>query len=132
MLGSLSDSDCDCDLLTTSQAMLHVDAAFSAAATGTGGDPDAGYDSRIINQVHRLVDLFEEECGRDLTIQASHNPFWHTGNHVPLDSGPAREKRPWEFIWDVAAGRSGGKWGARSQSHGAYVQHYLSDCMFTK
>ena len=112
--------------------MLHTDAAYSSAASGGGGDPDRGYDPRIISQVHRLVEFFEEKCGRDLSAHATGNPFWHTGNAVPLASGLARDRRPWEFVWDVANGRSGGKWGASAQSAGAYVQDYLANHMFHK
>ena len=110
--------------------MLHVDAAFSAASTGSGGDPDRGYDPRMLNQVSRLVEFFERECGRDLTVSSSNNPFWHTGNPVPLASGLSRDRRPWEYIWDVASGRSAGKWGATAQSFGVYVQDYLQNHMF--
>lgn len=68
------------------QPMLHVDAAFSAAALGNRSDADAGYDPRIEHQVRRLLRVFERDVGCDLTIECPNNPFWHTGIDVPLET----------------------------------------------
>jgi hypothetical protein len=111
------------------QAMLHVDANFSAAALGLSPDADRGYDPRILNQVHRLVDFFEQHAGRDLTVASADNPFWHTGNAVPLAGGTARERRPWDFLFDVMSGRSAGKM-AQAQSAAAYVQDHVANHLF--
>ena len=111
--------------------MLHADAAFSAAF-GHSSDADRGYDPRMLNHVRRLVEFFERTLGRDLTLPSADNPFWHTGNAVPLAGGLARDRRPWEFIWDVEIGRSGSMGGGTATSAGAYVQDHLANHFFPK
>ena len=113
------------------QSLLHVDAAYSAAALGLTPDADRGYDARVLNQANRLLELFVTECGTDLTQPTTHNPFYHTGNHVPLAAGEARHRRPWEFVPDVESGRSHGR-DAAAQSASSYVVDYLRNHMFSK
>ena len=112
------------------QSMLHVDAAYSAAALGLTPDADRGFDPRILRQVDRLLDLFLTRSGRDLTIASPNNPYHHTGNAVPLMGGSAEERRTWEYFEAVARGQSAGK-GADRQSSGNYIHEYLRDHMFT-
>lgn len=112
------------------QPMLHVDAAFSAAALGHSSDADAGYDPRIQNQVRRLLHMFERDIGTDLTLDSPNNPFWHTGIDVPLETGPTRERRPWSYVWEVARGRLAGR-QASAQTAYDNVQERLGDRMFT-
>lgn len=111
------------------QPMLHVDAAFSAAALGHSTDADAGYDPRVLNQVRRLLDVFERDVGDDLTVFSPNNPFWHTGVDVPLENGPTRERRPWSYVWEVAQGRLAGR-QASPQTAYDNVQDRLGDRMF--
>lgn len=111
------------------QPMLHVDAAFSAAALGNRSDADAGYDPRIEHQVRRLIRVFERDVGCNLTIECPNNPFWHTGIDVPLETGPTRERRPWSYVWEVAMGRIAGR-QASAQTSYDNVQERLGDRMF--
>jgi hypothetical protein len=111
------------------QSMLHVDANYSAAALGLSPDADRGYDPRMLNQVRCLVDFFEHHAGRDLTIASPNNPWWHTGNAVPLAGGTAERYRPWDFLFAVMSGRSAGKW-AQAQSASAYVQDHVANHLF--
>ena len=116
---------------TRLQPMLHVDAAYSAAALGRVGECDRGFDPRTVHQVQRLVDLFITKLGTDLTIPTPDNPFFHTGNAVPLATGSTMERRPWEYVWNVSRGASAGK-NATPQSITAWVLDHLDHHFFKK
>ena len=108
--------------------MLHADAAFSAAALGASTDADSGYDPRILNQVRRLVRMFEQELGTDLTVPSANNPWWHTGS-VQLAAGSTREYQPFDYVYEVEAGRLPGKEAVR-QSCRAWVLNQLANHFF--
>ena len=111
--------------------MLHVDAAYTAAVSGGDAGGDAGYDPRLIREVQRLVELFEQKLGRDLTIPSPHNPFFHTGNAVQLDGGAAQSHRPWQHVWNVESGQSAGD-GLAAQACAVWLQDLLANHMFTQ
>ena len=113
------------------QPMMHVDAAYTAATLGTSPEADDGYDHRVLNNALRLVERFIRECGTDLSVATTDNPWWHTGNPVALDANSAREMRPWDFFWAVMRGTSAGKM-ARAQSAYDYVEDHLANHFFTK
>ena len=110
------------------QPMLHADAAFSAAALGASTDADSGYDPRMLNQVRRLLRMFEQELGTDLTVPSANNPFWHTGS-VQLAGGSTREYRPYDLVFEVEAGRLPGRQAAR-QSFRAWATDQLANHFF--
>ena len=110
--------------------MMHVDAAYTAAVSGGEGGGDAGYDPRLIREVERLVALFEQTLGKALTFPSSANPWWHTGSAVNLDLGAAHNYRPWQWLWDVASGRSAGD-GLTAESCAVWLQDLLDSHMFT-
>jgi hypothetical protein len=111
--------------------MMHVDAAYTAAVAGGEAGGDAGYDPRSIREVDRLVELFTSKAGNDLTIPNAYNEWWHTGNAVRLDAGPAHDYRPWVNIWDVEIGRTAGD-GLTPQSCAVWLQNLLADHMFSQ
>ena len=109
--------------------MLHIDAAYTAAVSGGESGGDAGYDPRMIRDVQLLVAFFVQMLGRDLSVPSAKNPFFHTGNDVDVNAGPAREYRPSEWLWNVESGRSAGN-DAAAQSCTAWLLSLLSDHMF--
>ena len=111
------------------QPMMHVDAAYTAATLGYSLEADDGYDRRVLNMALRLVEQFVLECGTDLTVATTENPWWHTGNKVQVATGSARQARPHDWFWDVMSGRSPGK-GASAQSATAYVNDHLANHFF--
>ena len=111
------------------QPMMHVDAAYTAATLGKSPEADDGYDRRTLNNALRLVDRFLQESGTDLTIPSVHNPWWHTGNPVPLANDSDRRMRPADYFWAVMRGTAAGK-DASAQSSGQYVDDHLQHHMF--
>ena len=62
----------------------------------------------MLEGAHTLRKKLLAVCGTDLTKVQRMNEFWYAGaNNSSL--GDYRLKRPWEWIWKVAAGMSGGK-----------------------
>ena len=112
------------------QAMLHVDAVYSDLM-GMSSDGDAGYDPRMLYQAARLVEMFTQQSGTDITIVSPNNPYWHTGNPVPLAAGPASERRPDEYLWQVYEGVSAGKDASRKHAM-AYLRNFMENSMFPK
>ena len=88
---------------------MHVDAAYSADLMGLSSDGDIGYDPRVLNQAARLVLIFTQHHGTDITIASPNNEHWHTGNPVRLAAGSAKQYRPDEYLWQVESGVSAGK-----------------------
>ena len=113
------------------QPMMHVDAAYTAATLGYSLEADDGFDRRVMNNALRLLEFCVQECGTDLTVATSQNPWWHTGNAVQVSTGSAREARPYDWFWDVMSGRSAGKWVAAQSAH-TYVDDHLEHHFFRK
>ena len=112
------------------QPMMHVDAAYTAATLGKSPEADDGYDRRILNNALRLVERFIQQCGTDLTVASTDNPWWHTGNPVALTANSAREMRPWDYFWAVLRGTAAGKMMAHAQSGHDYVNDHLENHFF--
>ena len=113
------------------QPMMHADAAYTAATLGTSPEADDGYDHRVLNNAQRLVERFVQECGTDLSLVTTDNPWWHTGNPVPLTGNLTREMRPVDFFWAVLRGTAAGKMAAAQPAHD-YVDEHLKNHFFTK
>ena len=110
--------------------LLHVDTAWKDA-DGCGNGFDDGIPAFLYNDVAELRRQLKENIGTDLTVRAG-NTLWFTGNAVPLSGGDMRERRPWEWLWEVAAGRAGGSDGRRRQHWRRYVQEFLAHTCFRK
>ena len=89
-------------------ALMHAHAAYEAAVLGAPHVEDPIRPSTH-NEVAKLVDEFIRLLGTDLTTPTADNPFWHTGQPVPLAAGEYKTRRPWEWVWLVAQGRAFGK-----------------------
>jgi hypothetical protein len=73
------------------------------------GEPgDDGVRASMEGEIDVLVAWFVGALGVDLVAPTADNPFWVSGNPVRLAGGAAKERRPWEWIWAVADGRSAG------------------------
>ena len=109
------------------QPMLHIDHAWHDATHGSTQTDDIMTLSMMV-EARKLQDCFVELCGTDLTVDDDENPFWHTGNAVSIERGDYRERKPWEWIWRVAAGLVSGK--GRSENHplswSAYVRAFIA------
>ena len=82
---------------------------FHDTNPGGAGEPIR---ASLLNGAKRLQDELTRLLGTDLTVQNDFNPFWYSGNPCNMVCDDARDllrKKPWEFIWKVAAGTSGGK-----------------------
>jgi len=117
------------DMTQLLRAILHVRHAFQSSEHGATESDDPVTTSMCI-QARLLQDYFLRECGRDLTASFTTNPFWYTGNPVSLHTGDYRTRRPWEFVWSTAAGRTAGKGRARSESWSAYAIRMLFEHFF--
>lgn len=117
------------DMTTLLRAQIHVRHAFQAVETGSV-ESDDGIKASMLIMARLLQDEFVRMLGRDLTIHDPHNKCWHTGNAVPLDTGDFRQRRPWEWIWRVAFGRSAGKWRATNESWDAFVHRFVHGHFF--
>eukprot|EP00965_Chrysotila_dentata_P072319 2390060-Pleurochrysis_carterae.AAC.5 len=125
------------DMTQLLRAILHVRHAFQSSEHGAteSDDPVTTTCPCLICAVSPLCpqllqDYFLRECGRDLTASFTTNPFWYTGNPVSLHTGDYRTRRPWEFVWSTAAGRTAGKGRARSESWSAYAIRMLFEHFF--
>ena len=114
------------------QAMMHADAAFTAALLGSSPGADDGFDQRILNDALALAQKFQSELGSDLTRVNPGNPWWHTGNPLNLSAGVSRLRRPWEYIWAVARGASTGAGYSHPEHVVAFAQRYMEDYLFKK
>ena len=66
----------------------------------------------MLNGAKKLQDKLTKVLGTDLTVPNELNPFWFTGNSCNMACVGDRDllrKKPWEYMWKVAAGTSGGK-----------------------
>ena len=111
------------------QPMMHVYRAWKAV-TSTVEPGDIGFRANIVNEVEKLVEFFVTEVGTDLVTRTEMNSFWHTGQQRNMRGSDVRDSRPWEWIWQVAEGRSRGKGMAATESWWAYTQRHIRDHMF--
>lgn len=111
------------------QPMMHVYRAWKAV-TSTVEPGDIGFRANIVNEVEKLVEFFVTEVGTDLVTRTDMNSFWHTGQQRNMRGSDVRDSRPWEWIWQVAEGRSRGKGMAATESWWAYTQRHIRDHMF--
>jgi hypothetical protein len=102
------------DMTTLLRPLLHVRHAFADSEHNVADIDDALTTSELV-QARVLQDWLLRMLGHDLTIHFPDNVFHHTGNAVPLHTGSAQERRPLEFIWQVAEALSRGK-GRTSQA----------------
>ena len=117
------------DMTTLLRSIMHVRHAFQAAETGAT-ESDDGMKTNQLIMARLLQDYLVKILGRDLTVRRPLNELWHTGNAVPLDTGDFRTRRPWEWIWRVAFGRSAGKWRATNETWLAYASRFVTDKFF--
>ena len=87
-------------------------------------------DARGVRQARLLQDEYRRVLGTDLTVVSANNPFWHTGNPVPLDGGDFRSRRPGEWWVRVAEGRSAGKGRGRPESWDTYARRFVFEHFF--
>ena len=117
------------DMTTLLPALLHVRHAFKATESGAAASDDPITDSMLV-QARLLQDEMRRLLGTDLTIYDPLNRFWHTGNAVPLAEGDVRWRRPWEWLWYVAFGRSAGKGRSRIERWDKYVRRFVYEHFF--
>jgi hypothetical protein len=106
------------------RAMLHVDHAYEEAVHGAAKTDDPMTVS-MIYQARLLQDLFLSKLGSDWTRADNTNPFWYTGNAVPMGGGDFRYRKPWEWVSRVAQGLSCGQGRAHSESWHAYATEFF-------
>lgn len=104
--------------------LVHVDAAWKEANGGTGIDD--GIPSFLLNDVSEMRRKLVATLGDDLTIVEPNNALWHTGNPVPLDGDDYRERKPWEYLWQVAYGNSAGR-GRKRMSWNRWVASWIEN-----
>ena len=117
------------DMTTLLRSILHVRHAFQAAEGGST-ETDDPITPSMLTQARLLQDFFLSVLGRDLTVHNPNNPFWHTGNAVPLHRPDFRTRRPWKYIQRVAEGRSAGRQRATPESATAYIRRFVFDHFF--
>ena len=117
------------DMTTLLRVLLHVRHAFQTTEQGAAEADDPVTDSMLV-QARLLQNEFRRILGTDLTIHNPNNPFWHTGNAVPLDGGDFRDRRPWEWPRATAEGRSAGKGRARIERWDLYVRRFVFEHFF--
>ena len=118
-------------MTTLLRVLLHVRHAFEAAEKG-GCSSDDPVTPVMMVQARILQDAFVRVLGRDLTVSDQYNHFHHTGNSVPLHTGDFRSRRPWEWLWRVAFGRSSGKERGRVETWDAFSLRMLYDHFFSR
>jgi hypothetical protein len=117
------------DMTTLLRTMMHVRHAFQAAERGSERSDEPVTESMLV-QARLLQNELRRVLGTDLTILDPNNPFWHSGNLTPLDQGDFRERRPWEWVWRVAEGRSAGHGRARMERWNVYVRRFVHGRFF--
>jgi len=117
------------DMTSLLRSIIHVQQTFQAAEN-MNVESDEPVTVSMLVQARILQDLFVQKLGLDLTVHRSENPFWHTGNPVPLDTGDFRSRRPWEWPKAVWLGSSSGKSRATSEGWIPYVRRFVFDHFF--
>ena len=91
--------------------LLHVDHAYQEAVHGCARTDDPMTNAMLF-QARVLQDKFLERLGKNLTINTDVNPFWYSGQAVPMrDSTDMHRRQPWLWAKRVQEGRSKGVWG---------------------
>ena len=116
------------DLTTLLRTMLHVRHAYEAAELGAARSDDPVTESMLV-QARLLQNEYRRLLGTDLTAASNVNPFWRTGQPVVHDGGDFRTRRPWEWVWRTAEGRSAGK-GRSVERWDLYVRRYVYHHLF--
>ena len=117
------------DMTSLLRAILHVRHAFQAEEQGATESDDAITTDMLV-QARVLQNHFLEVLGRDLSVLDPNNPFWHTGNAVPLDTGDFRQRRPEVYLWRVAAETSTGKGRSDPEKWDKFVRRFVFDHFF--
>ena len=117
------------DMTTLLRPMMHVRHAFQEAERGAAESDDAITTDMLV-QARVLQNHFLEVLGQDLSVVQANNPFWHTGNAVPLDTGDYRQRRPWEWVWRVAAEMAAGKGRPDPEKWDKFVRRFVFDRFF--
>lgn len=117
------------DLTTLLRPMMHVRHAFQASETGAAQSDDPVTEN-MLRMARLLQDALVQTIGCDLTLYCPSNLMWHTGNAVPLYTGDFRYRRPWEWIWRVAFGRSCGKHRSRHEMWHAFAERFVDERLF--
>jgi hypothetical protein len=106
--------------------LIQVDAAWREI-NGGGHGLDDGIPEYLFNDIMRLYTHFATLIPRDITITQKGNPFWFTGNAVPLADGDFRERTPWAYIWEVASGNSAGR-GRKAAHWRLIATRFIAQC----
>ena len=117
------------DMTTLLRSILHVRHAFQASETGAAQSDDPVTEN-MLRMARLLQDALVQTIGCDLTLYCPSNLMWHTGNAVPLYTGDFRYRRPWEWIWRVAFGRSCGKHRSRHEMWHAFAERFVDERLF--
>ena len=88
---------------------------------------DDGIPTFLYNDMAEMIRQLRATLGSDLTANVRGNALWHTGNHVPLDGHDYRERQPWLWRDEVAAGNSRGKGRQHNSSWLEFVNEFLAD-----
>ena len=120
-------------MTTLLRILLHVRHAFEATEKGSSFAGEDPVTPGMIVQARVLQNSILRVLGRDLTVPDPYNRFHHTGNPVPLHAvNEFRTRRPWEWMWRVASGRSTGKDRGRAESWDAFTIRMLYTHFFTR
>jgi len=96
----------------THMAARDLSQAFDDLHDSSPGGASEPIRASLLNGARKLQDKLTKALGTDLTVQNELNPFWFTGNSCNMACVGDRDllrKKPWEYMWKVAAGTSGGK-----------------------
>lgn len=110
-------------------AMIHVEQVWQMSQLGYSPLHDPVRQSTL-NAAEVVRKDVLAKLGTDLTVANEYNPFWHTGNPVKLNSGPARDYRPWEDLIAVASGQTAGKNRVMRESWNAHINRKIRDELF--
>ena len=89
------------------QPLQHVYRQWKIAM-GTLAGSGTGIRASMENEIDALVRMMDAKVGPDLETYTTHNTLWYTGTPVEMRTASNLKRgRPWEWIWRVAAGRSG-------------------------
>ena len=83
--------------------MLHVNHAYQQALRNHPLN-ELPFTNRMIYQTRAVQDLCLQRAGNDLTVRDDLNHVWYSGNHVSLDGGDYRFRKPSVFYSRVSVG----------------------------
>lgn len=107
------------------RAWPRLSQAFDDFHSTSGGGPSEPIRAASLNAAKLLQDKFVAVLGTDLTVHSDRNPFWHTGSPCSQDTvGRDRlQKKPWEYMWEVAKGAMPGKGKSFWRTSQSYQRH---------